>query len=402
MHSGKHLLYHRETIHHSCGKGGDRIQNFVYAELNLFCLAILLLISLNIYRRSSLYLPDQQLYLALILTDALILILDSAMRLFDGMPGTAVSLAYPIAYGCYLVLTPVICALWNFYADYYIHKSQSRLKKILLPLMIPALANVALVILNVSGGMLFVIDENNVSRHGPYFYVTAGIGFLLCAYSVGYVLLNRKRLPSKEFATLLFFPLFLIAGGVVQSVYDGLSLLWACATFSLLLTFINIQNVQLDTDYLTNLHNRRQLDNYLHVRSQRLRSKVMAGVMIDLDSFKSINDTYGHDSGDRALKYVADILRETFRRGDFLARYGGDEFVVVMTLRDRADLEKIMRRLRENVALFNAKKLVPYEISLSAGCECYSPAYASAADFLKHIDDLMYLDKQKTKISCAS
>ena len=166
------------------------------------------------------------------------------------------------------------------------------------------------------------------------------------------------------------------------------------------MTFFNIQNVQLDTDYLTNLHNRRQLDNYLHIKSQRLRGKVMAGIMIDVDRFKSINDTYGHDSGDRALKYVADILRETFRRSDFLARYGGDEFVVVMTIKDTADLEKAIRRLNENVEQFNAKQLVPYEIHLSAGYECYSSEYANVSDFLKHIDDLMYINKQKAKTAC--
>jgi len=360
------------------------------------------LISLNIYHRSSLYLPDQQLYLALILTDALILILDSAMWLLDGMPGSAISLTYPVITGCYYILNPLICVLWNYYVDYYIHKSQSHLRKIAFPLMLPILIMIILVIMNVSDNILFYIDENNVYHRGPYFPVMAGISFLLCAYSAIYVSVNRRNLPSKEFGTLLFFPLLPILGGIAQSMHYGLSLIWACATFSLLLTFINIQNVQLDTDYLTNLHNRRQLDNYLHLKSQRLRGRVMAGIMIDVDRFKSINDTYGHDSGDRALKYVADILRETFRRSDFLARYGGDEFVVVMTIRDPAELEKSIRRLNENVALFNAKKLVPYEIHLSAGYECYSSEYANVSDFLIHIDDLMYLNKQKAKTACAS
>lgn len=324
------------------------------------------------------------------------------MWMFDGMPGNAISLTYPIISGCYYILNPLICVLWNYYVDYYIHKSQSHLKKIAFPLMFPALINVVLVIMNTSNNILFFIDENNVYHRGPYFPVMAGISFLLCAYSVIYVSMNRKKLPSKEFSTLFFFPLVPIVGGILQTMFYGLSLLWAGATFSLLLTFINIQNVQLDTDYLTNLHNRRQLDNYLHIRSQRLRGKVMAGIMIDVDRFKSINDTYGHDSGDRALKYVADILRETFRRGDFLARYGGDEFVVVMTLRDPSDLEKYMRWLNENVELFNAKNLVPYEIHLSAGSACYSSEYENVSDFLKYIDDLMYVNKQKAKAARVS
>ena len=157
------------------------------------------MISLNIYHRSSLYLPDQQLYLALLLTNTVILILDSLMWMFDGQPGSAVSLTYPIVTGCYYILNPLICVLWNYYVDYYIHKSQSHLRKFAIPLMLPALINVILVIMNPFNNILFYIDGNNVYHRGPYFPVMAIISFLLCAYSTVYVLFSRKRLPSKEF-----------------------------------------------------------------------------------------------------------------------------------------------------------------------------------------------------------
>jgi hypothetical protein len=127
-----------------------------------------------------------------------ILILDSLMWMFDGQPGSAVSLTYPIVTGCYYILNPLICVLWNYYVDYYIHKSQSHLRKFAIPLMLPALINVILVIMNPFNNILFYIDENNVFHRGPYFPVLAIISFLLCVYSTVYVLFSRKRLPSRN------------------------------------------------------------------------------------------------------------------------------------------------------------------------------------------------------------
>jgi diguanylate cyclase (GGDEF)-like protein len=117
--------------------------------------------------------------------------------------------------------------------------------------------------------------------------------------------------------------------------------------------------------------------------------------MIDLDSFKAINDGYGHDAGDQALRHTAAILKKTFRKNDFIFRYGGDEFVVMMEVREHADMTRAVHRLRENVRLFNERKAVPYTLSLSIGYDLFTPMPGyTIHNFLKHLDDLMYLDKQ--------
>ena len=118
--------------------------------------------------------------------------------------------------------------------------------------------------------------------------------------------------------------------------------------------------------------------------------------MIDIDSFKAINDLYGHKCGDEALKHLADILRKTFRKKDFIARYGGDEFVVFMQIEQKSELDDAVKRLSEKLKNFNEKKLFPFEISLSIGFDTYSAD--KMEDFLKHIDDLMYKHKQ-TKVN---
>jgi diguanylate cyclase (GGDEF)-like protein len=126
-------------------------------------------------------------------------------------------------------------------------------------------------------------------------------------------------------------------------------------------------------------------------------NKSLAGIMIDLNSFKAINDEYGHHIGDQALQQTAEILKKTFRKGDdFIARYGGDEFIVLLSAVDRYRLDHDVERLKEKVEQFNAQNLFPFSISLSIGYDYYpSEPEATASDFLTQIDRLMYRDKQK-------
>jgi diguanylate cyclase (GGDEF)-like protein len=217
--------------------------------------------------------------------------------------------------------------------------------------------------------------------------------FLL--YALALILLKQNRFEKNNFIPILVFFIPPLIGGIVQTVFFGISVIWVSVTISILVIFINLQNYQLDIDYLTGVFNRRQLDHYLQQQAQAYSDKkLLAGLMIDLDAFKSINDRYGHDAGDEALRYLAGILKRTFRKHDFIARFGGDEFVVLMDIKDASDLNRAVRRLKENVKLFNAQKLVPFNLSLSIGYDTYTPAPSfTLFDFMRHIDNLMYQEK---------
>lgn len=106
------------------------------------------------------------------------------------------------------------------------------------------------------------------------------------------------------------------------------------------------------TDPLTGLHNRRALDLEL----QRLVAAVQRGgpgfalMQIDLDFFKTVNDTKGHAAGDHVLTVAAERLRKVFRRQDFISRVGGDEFVILLPgITEPADLGRVARRLVRNI-----------------------------------------------------
>ena len=154
------------------------------------------------------------------------------------------------------------------------------------------------------------------------------------------------------------------------------------------------------TDALTGLYNRRgfmTLAEHTFSLANRLNKKVVI-LFIDLDHMKAINDNLGHSVGDQALIDVANILKETFRQNDLIARVGGDEFVVMGIIGDDNHKEKIISRLLEKVNNFNEKEKKPYKISLSIGIAIYNPKNPlSLNELLEKADQLMYEEKSRKK-----
>jgi diguanylate cyclase (GGDEF)-like protein len=203
-------------------------------------------------------------------------------------------------------------------------------------------------------------------------------------------------MKKRELLTLMLFAIPAIIGGIIQVLIYGISLLWICATLSLLVIYVNIQNTQLYKDYLTDLYNRRQFDNYIRAKINSNSPKRIVGYMIDIDSFKKINDIYGHDNGDNALKCTARILRDTFSDNDFIARYGGDEFVVVAELDDEENPYEYIDKLNYNLDNFNAKQELPFQIGISIGYSIHIPN-ETLTDFFRKMDKMMYINKAKTR-----
>ncbi|NNF13640.1 MAG: diguanylate cyclase response regulator [Gemmatimonadetes bacterium] len=122
-------------------------------------------------------------------------------------------------------------------------------------------------------------------------------------------------------------------------------------------------------DDLTGLYNRRGFADLgeQHLKLARRTGRGVTMVYLDLDRFKTINDSLGHHVGDRALIKVADILRAAFRRSDIIARLGGDEFGVLALEAADETSALLVERLRERVDDFNQSTPEPYQLSISVG-----------------------------------
>lgn len=150
-------------------------------------------------------------------------------------------------------------------------------------------------------------------------------------------------------------------------------------------------------DPLTNLFNRRYLEETLDRELSRAAREnyPVCIIMIDLDHFKQINDTYGHEAGDLVLKTIAQKLSEQSRRGDFACRYGGEEFVVVMP---NVSLTTAYQRAMHFRQLLTSLS-VPYDydelrVTLSMGIACYPQNGATRDVLLRAADQAMYAAKE--------
>ncbi|MGN0362508.1 MAG: GGDEF domain-containing protein [Bilifractor sp.] len=120
-------------------------------------------------------------------------------------------------------------------------------------------------------------------------------------------------------------------------------------------------------------------------------------IMIDIDHFKSINDRFGHAEGDRALRLVADVLKETcYRAGShyFIGRYGGDEFVIVARPYTEEELEVFVSSLQKEVESTNNRNHLPYKLAISIGTAEYDSTSCTAEDLLTRADKEMYRHKR--------
>jgi len=156
-----------------------------------------------------------------------------------------------------------------------------------------------------------------------------------------------------------------------------------------------------NSDELTGLYNRR---GFYAIAQQQLkvanRAKgEVALLFADMDKFKSINDQWGHQKGDEALVAMANILKQTFRESDLIARISGDEFALLLIDTPEKNLSVVFNRLEKNIDAFNIHSGGMINLSLSIGMAVYDHDRPCSIDqLLKQADRRMYEQKQLKNI----
>ncbi|MFG0329930.1 MAG: diguanylate cyclase [Phycisphaerales bacterium] len=155
------------------------------------------------------------------------------------------------------------------------------------------------------------------------------------------------------------------------------------------------------TDALTSLSNRRHLNRSLiqmFAEASRYQSELSC-VMMDLDGFKSLNDTLGHQRGDELLSRVGRLITTTCRESDFAARYGGDEFIILLPKTDRDTAVNLVMRLREEFARMRESSYADHpELNMSFGIACTRISHPDTGEQLvQHADNALYKAKEAGK-----
>lgn len=199
---------------------------------------------------------------------------------------------------------------------------------------------------------------------------------------------------GKRFMTVTYSPYAERRGGVANGV----------VVFSTDSTQLKLSEEKMEilssTDQLTSLDNRRKflanLQNEID-RSERYR-KVFTLLSIDIDNFKSINDTYGHPVGDKALIYVANTLKASLRKVDHIGRIGGEEFSVILPETDLSTAQYVLNNLIStfNAQIFHCDK-INFKITISIGAAGYPDHGGTIDDLLDNADSALYEAKRTGK-----
>lgn len=371
----------------------------LYIEVNIFALSILFVILMSLQHRSDGHLIDSKLFFALLGLNAMNLIVDTIMFAVSGRSGIIARETIIILNAFRYITASIMLVLWNLYAHYQVYRDEEKLKKIIMPLAIPACISIILSVMSCFKAYLFYVDANNAYHRGKLFAIFAIMCIFYIIYAEAFIIKNKKQVTGKYFIPLAMFAVPPLIGGILQIIFYGISTTWTGATISALIISLNIQNDQLYTDHLTGLSNRRQLDRYLEECTRKSsRRKLLAGIMIDLDLFKRINDTWGHSVGDQAMVDAAEILKMSFRRSDLICRYGGDEFIVFFEIQKKSDLTEAINRLKANVKKYQEQNHTPYNIKFSIGYDIIDLGPGiNVKQFLAHLDSLMYKNKKANK-----
>ncbi len=154
------------------------------------------------------------------------------------------------------------------------------------------------------------------------------------------------------------------------------------------------------TDRLTGVYNRAYFNEYIDKRISHAGryEEHISFIMVDLDGFKGLNDTFGHQAGDTVLVEAATLLQRMIRRSDLLFRYGGDEFLIVLPRADCVHAEGIMERIRTATEQWNLqnRQYGGFRLSLSTGCSTWKQGDDLFAK-LREADALMYEEKKQKK-----
>ena len=315
---------------------------------------------------------------------------------FNGIkliPGIVVPASYLFKSLYHLSLTAGVVA-WCQYALITLQSSTFNRKRSRIILALSLLLPVAMVAINLKNHMLFEITaEGRYVRHTWFHYE---MGYLVCL-SMCFSLPLIKRIPN-EFENnrkshlwlTASFSLSLLIAWFLSNLGEGFPVMCVCLAIELLCMYMDSSTRQISLDKLTQVNNRQNLLSFLEYKLLNHDESLFL-LMMDVDYFKTINDTYGHLEGDEALIHVAKVLKNTcgaFTRRPYIARYGGDKFMILVE-GSRAECDKLRDDIQANLKAMCETLHKPYTLTLSIGVARWEPSM-SAKDFIESADNQLY------------
>ncbi len=316
-------------------------------------------------------------------------ITDPIVFYFDGRPGVLpryiILLGNTVLFSMNAILGPsYITLIVN-----HINEHQSKKQKYFLSALI--FFQLFILSINLFTPIVFGIDESNRYYRLPLYwmYIIAEGMFLLYGQYVYYAAKHRGRFLS-------FFPTWqflipIIVGMLGQSFFYGISLIWPCVGVSVCCIALSLQNENIYLDKLTGAFNRFYLNEIME--SAKKHGEQLSAIMLDMNGFKAINDTYSHTEGDNALIAMTDILNQVVATNGVVIRFAGDEFIIILDKTAHHSVQDYIGYIHEAIDKYNDSSDKPYKLSASMGGNTFSLSNNLDFDLVNEIDKLMYADK---------
>ena len=370
----------------------------LYIEVNLLCALILLLIAIKTVKGNEA--RDTQIWFVGVLCAGIAAF--SLDIVWTFVMTDALNVGFLGSYlinASYYFLATIGSFCWFVYSERVQRSRFARTRRGLLISAIPLMVSFSLIVASAATGWVLSIDETGAYERGSWYYVQFGIVYGYGAVTAVHALVNAFKKENfahrSQYLTLTYFAIFPLLFISLQAALPGVPLTCVGTAFSLLWVYLNMQEQNISLDPLTQLNNRTHLAKYV---AQKMRhrdaERTLCLFIVDVDHFKQINDTYGHVEGDRALQRVADALRHcSANRQAFVARYGGDEFVIVREAAGGCDARLGRARLNAELARLGEEAYAPYEMRVSVGGAPYGSGICTLQDFIRAADKELYQAK---------
>lgn len=369
---------------------------YVRVDINFISILMLSLIFVLAYRRLDRRHLLNQIYLITILVLSFGLFIEAMTVIINHRNTELFRILSNILHVLLFSIAPIVAFAWYLLIrNFTITKDTMTLKHKQF-LFIPVIFSIAISILSPFFGLVFNVSSENVYARGSMFGIAVLIVYAYLVLGIIYVIRNRQNLMRSEFFLLIAFGSFPIIGGVIQSLFYGVLLMWSSAAFALMFVYIYLQERLIHIDSLTTAWTRKSFDFYITKRLRQKNADPFGGIYFDIDHLKRINDQYGHLEGDHAINEIINRVRGVMNSNEIIARLGGDEFIIISPGKDIERLKSLIQDIELSLSVFNENKEKPYTLSCSYGYGIYSDEFKSIDQFLRFIDHKMYQSKKTT------
>ena len=287
--------------------------------------------------------------------------------------------------------TVTIGLLWCLYVELHVYKDREEISKNIKLTIIPWAVEIIALIINLFGtGLMFSVSEDNVYSREDGIIIGYFTLVIYIAYSVYLVYSSKTQKLRLYFFPILNFVIPCFIGTVLQLFFYGISTSFVSVSIALIFVQMQLYAENAYLDELSGLLNRRYLNGVLSKKEKTEDS--LHGIMMDVNDFKEINDTFGHNAGDRAVRWMGELLLKSVPKSAIVIRYSGDEFVALLPDIEEDGVRSVMDKINSNLDTFNKEGKEPFALTVSMGYAKFE-LDDNQETFQRKMDDAMYEEK---------